>query len=122
MDILLNGDTKDAVFLNGQCPVTDEARQSTAQRLTIKLRTFQGEWFVDEEYGIPYIGKIMGRGRKKSSIDTIFQQAILEEPYIASIASFTSDIDAATRTYSAVFTAITNMGETTEPITINLGL
>lgn len=121
MDILLIKNTGDAAFQNGAIPVTDEARQSVAQRLTILLSTFKAEWFIDQDYGIDYIGQVVGRKRSKSAIDTLFQSAILSEPLVKSIASFSSDIGS-DRKYSVTFTAITDTGEITEPITINLGL
>lgn len=121
MDILLLKDSGDAAFVNGSIPTTDETRQSVAQRLTIKLSTFKAEWFMNQDYGIDYIGQVMGRKRSKSAIDTLIQAAILEEPLVKSISSFTSDIGS-DRKYSIAFQVIVDTGEVTEPITINLGL
>lgn len=121
MDILLIKETMDAAFTNGAIPVTDEVRQSVAQRLTIKLSTFLAEWFLTQDYGIDYIGQFMGRKRSKNALDVLIQSAILEEPLVESIASFSSEIDSS-RTYSVYFQVVVSSGEVTEPITINLGL
>lgn len=121
MDILLVKDTGDAAFINKAIPVTDETRQSVGQRLKIKLQTFFGEWFMDETYGIPYIEQVMGRKRSKSAIDALLQKAILEEPLVKSIASYSSEITPS-RQYLATFQVLVDTGEITEPITINTGL
>lgn len=117
MDILLN-DNGDIAFDNGDAPlVTDEQRQDVAQRLQIKLRTFAGEWFLNTSIGVPYDEQIFGKGRKKSSIDLIFQTQILEEPDVLEITQFDSVLDNANRHYSLVFRVRTESG-VTEPIIV----
>lgn len=103
MDIILN-DTGDIDFDNAeQATVTQEQRQDVAQRLQIKLRTFLGEWFLNTEVGVPYLQQIFGKGRKKSTVDIIFQTLILEEEDVLEIVDFNSTLDAATRAYSLSF-------------------
>jgi len=121
MDILLVKETGDAAFINGTIPTTDETRQSVGQRLKIKLQTFYGTWFMDETYGIPYIEQVMGRKRSKSAIDALIQAAILEEPLVKSLVSYTSEINSS-RQYLATFQVMVDTGEITEPITINTGI
>lgn len=121
MDILLVKNTGDAAFVNRAIPITDEVRQSVGQLLKIKLQTFYGEWFMDETYGIPYIEQVMGRKRSKSAIDTLMQSAILEEPLVKSIASWTSEITPS-REYLVTFQVLVDSGDVTEPITINIGI
>ena len=47
--------------------LTTPTSENLAQRLLIRLRTFRGEWFLDENLGIDYFGQILGKNRNKST-------------------------------------------------------
>ncbi|ODN40961.1 hypothetical protein [Piscirickettsia litoralis] len=94
-DFLLNDD-HDIDFSSLSLHLTD----SLAQRLSIKLNTFQGEWFLDDTAGIPYFQNILGNKVTADVIDSIFKKAILEESEVSTILEFTSSIDNAKRKYT----------------------
>ena len=120
MDLLIDyNDTNDAVWNNG--PLTREFTtqpftQTVAQRLSIRLHTFLGEWFMNVEYGVPYWQRILGIKNTKESVDLIFQQQILLETGVKEITSFTSTFE--NRNYSATFQVRVVNGEVTAPITV----
>lgn len=119
MDLLLNTTTHDLVFQNG--PLTSEYTtqpftQVVAQRLKIRLLCFEGEWFMDTEYGVPYFQSILAKKVPKSRVDSILQQEILAERGVKEIVSFTSSLQ--NRQYSASFRVKVSTGETTDVITI----
>lgn len=118
MDLKLdtNGDL---LFINGQSPVVSEAAEDLAQRLTIKLKTFKGEYFLNLDTGVPYYQSVFGKQRSKAAVDAIFQEQILAEPDALEITQFDSSIDAATRQYSLSFRVRTESGVTDE-ITITI--
>lgn len=122
MDILLHPETHDALFINGITPVTYENRLTVAQKLKIKLLTFQGEWFINTTTGIPYFQQILKRGVSKLTIDTIFQEAILSEPDVLEIIEFNSIIDTETRSYQLSFKVRTNSNQITNYIDILSGV
>lgn len=108
----------DAVFING--PLTTEGlrveeKEVVAQRLRIRLLTFQNEWFADTSYGIPYYQSILAKKPAKSAIDQIFQQEILSERGVSEILSYTSSFS--NRQYRASFKVRVG-AEVTDPITI----
>lgn len=125
MDLLLNTnlispDYHDIVWNNG--PLTKEYTtqpfvQTVSQRLKIRLLTFQNEWFMDTQYGVPYWQRILGRKASKSSTDLIFQQQILLEEGVKEIISFSSTFQ--NRVYSLTFQARVVSGEITPPISIS---
>lgn len=125
MDIKLNLDPAstsfgDAVFINGPLTrqgVTGPFTENVAQRLRIRLLTFEEEWFLDTVYGIPYWQRILGRKPTKSAIDQILQQEILEENGVKEIISFSSSF--VNRKYSAQFRVRAVNGEVTDTISIN---
>lgn len=116
MDLLLDPVSHDCVFINGATPVTLERTDVVAQRLKIKLLTFRGEWFLDTSYGIPYWQRILGLKIRKSDLDLIFQQAILEERGVKEITFFRSSFSS--RIYSLTFRVKVTSGDETETITI----
>lgn len=125
MDIKLDMDPVspefgDAVFLNGPLTpagVTTLPLETVAQRLRIRLLTFQNEWFADTGHGVPYYQRILGRKPTKSALDQIFQQAILEERGVREITYYESSLSG--RNYSVEFRVKTREGETSL-ITIEL--
>lgn len=90
MDIRLDPSSHDCLFINGQCPVTTSDFDVVAQRLKIRLKTFQGEYNFNTSYGIPYFQRILGKKARKQEVDNIFQQAILEEEGVKEIIEFSS--------------------------------
>lgn len=124
MDLLLDLDPispsyGDLTFKNG--PLTPEFTTQSrvdvvAQRLFILLRTFEGEWFLDTEYGIPYFQSILGKKTSKSAVDLIFQREILSENGVKELTFFESTF--VNRQYSLTFRVKVTSGDETENITI----
>lgn len=121
MDLLLDSDTNDIIFVNGQCPVTQRLTDVVAQRLKITLYTFLGEWFLDTTIGVPYFQQIFGKVRSKSTIDLIFQRIIANDPDVIEILSFESDLAASTRGYTMTFQVRVRDNTSSLPITIQVG-
>lgn len=118
MDLLIDPASRDLVFHNG--PLTSEyvtapPTEVVKQRLIIRLGTTRGEWFLDTEYGPPWMD-ILGRKIPKSRVDNILQQEILKEIGVKEIISFTSTFK--NRAYSASFRVRVSTGAITETITI----
>ena len=121
MDLLLNPDTGDLVFINGGSPVTQRTATVVAQRLRITLYTFLGEWFLDATVGVPYYQQIFGKIRTKSAVDLIFQQIITDDPDVIEILTFNSTLDSANRGYSMTFQVRVSDNTASLPITISQG-
>lgn len=117
MDIKLTSD-HDLDITSGDFTLTETESESLRQRLVIKLLTFQGEWFLNQNEGIPYYQSILGKNRAKETIDTIFKTAILNTPDVISLDSFQSSIDNRTRAYSLSFRVRSNNAN--EPIPVEL--
>lgn len=121
MDIKLDKLTEDAVFINGPLTlagVTHYAQDVVAQRLTIRLRTFLNEWFINTAYGVPYFEQILKKNVTKTTVDNIFREQILAESGVLEIQSFTSTLDAYTRLYSCSFNVLTKEGSASVTVTV----
>lgn len=79
-DIVIDEETGDLV--------TVEGAELVAQRLTIVLRSHQGEWLLDASFGIPYRESVLVKGPDLTSISAIFQQTIISTPGVARITSY----------------------------------
>lgn len=128
MDILLNNDRtsldfRDAIFVNGPLSssgITQESAEVVAQRLSIRLKTYLGEWFLDVGYGIPYYQQILAKKTTKVAVDRIFQQQILSERGVRELVSFSSTFQ--NRQYEMSFVVRVLDGSLTETISINTNL
>lgn len=117
MDLLLDSNN-DLVFFNGPLSkqyTTQPFVQTVAQRLLIMLQTYQGEWFLDLNHGVPY-WDWLGNKVPKQRVDQILQQKILAENGVKEITSFSSTLE--NRAYSAQFKVRVVTGEESDTITI----
>lgn len=125
MDILLDTNPispfyGDSVWVNGsltKAETTQPFTQTVAQRLRIRLLSFQEEWFLDQEYGVPYFQRLLGQKPTKSATDLIFQQEILDVNGVKEITYFSSTFQ--NRIYSLSFRVRVVTGEETDTISIN---
>lgn len=75
------------------------------QRLETNLQCFAGEWFLDQNLGIPYFQQIF---RQKKQIDigaiaSVFREAILDTEGVRAIQSLELDFEDQTRQLSVTF-------------------
>lgn len=103
MDILLDPNSHDVIFINGAAPVTRSQQDVVAQRLKITLQTFLGEWFLNLDTGLPYFQQILAKIRNKSTVDAIFQQAILADPGVIEMIQYSSTLTASSRGFDLSF-------------------
>ena len=105
-------ENNDLVRGNGkQDFVTD--LDAVVQIIKQKLLFFRGEWWENENDGIPMFQQILGKygmGSKTAAIDSLLQDAITSAPYGTGIAGMSSFFNASQRTYSFTATVNTNFG------------
>lgn len=99
----INGDldlsTGDLVILTGL--------DATAQRLTRKMKFFEGEWFLDRRLGIPYFRSILVKNPQTNVILSIYRQAISDDEAVTSLNDLNLEFDGATRKLTVTFNATT---------------
>ena len=118
MDIKLDS-TGDVSFESGASSVTSIGAEDLAQRLQIRLRTFQGEWFMDNTLGIDWWGRVFGKNRSKAAVDALVQAEILKEPDALQITSYTSSITS-DRKFTCSFRVRTEEGAISAPVSFTL--
>ena len=115
MDLLL--ENNDIVFVNGECPVTHTQKDVVAQRLKITLQTFLEEWFLNLDVGIPYFQRVFQKHLNKTSVDAIFQQAIIDDPGVVELLSYNSTLNSTARGFSLEF-EVRVVDNTTVPVSL----
>jgi len=99
----------DLYFTNGKLAFINGTNtdQEILQRIRVRLRFFQGEWYLNINHGIPYLNNILGTKQININIiDNFFRDAILDVEGVASIIDSVIDFKAAQRELSYTFTAV----------------
>lgn len=105
------GVNNDLLIQDGDLILTTTKTEICAQTLGITLKTFRGEWFLNSNFGVPYLQEIVGIARKKETVDKIFLAQIANNVYVDNIDSYTSSFDLNERYYS--MTVNVSVGEET---------
>jgi hypothetical protein len=101
----LNPQTNDIEAVGGKIKLLSTLQEAVRQRLSVKLKTFQGEYFLDTSYGVPYRGLngIIGKGRSQQEVDAVFIDIINQDPDIQRIVYFNSVYNPTKRDYALDF-------------------
>jgi hypothetical protein len=81
------------------------------QQVTLRLGFFKGEWFLDEDAGMPWYEEILVKNPNLLRIREIFREAILSVAGVQEITFLDLLFAAYSRTLSVNFKASTNLGE-----------
>ena len=91
-DLALDLVNNDLVIENGDLQLLNSEAAVARQTLSINLQFYQGEWFLDLDYGVPYFQTIIRKGVSKILVDSIIRNVILTSYRISTIESFESEI------------------------------
>ena len=108
MNIFLD-DNNDIVMVDGGLSLVtglEEIRQLVGQ----VLRSFQANWFLNLDLGMPYFQTILKKSTTPAQLESIYLDAITRTQGILDVESFRLDFDKATRTVNVIFTAQTSDG------------
>lgn len=109
-DILLNP-CGDIDVTDGRISIVRGA-DAVRQRWLIYIRTFLGEWFLDQAKGVPYIQRLFKKQISRQTIKQIFTTASLEVPGILQVVSVIVDeLNVATRFAEVTVTCIIDGAE-----------
>ncbi len=84
---------------------------AVAQALRTRLAFFRGEWFLDEEFGVPYFQSILGKQSALVAIREIFRGVILGTAGVQDVLSLELKQGDVAREFTLSFTVNTDLGE-----------
>jgi len=89
-------DDGDYTFGQGGANFLVDDPATVAQSVLTRLRLFEGEWFLDQFEGTPWLQQIVGKS-PKAVYDLAIQTRVLETPGVTGIENYVSIIDGTTR-------------------------
>jgi hypothetical protein len=95
--------TKDLFLREGTIATVLDPDQ-VAQDIKTKLQTFQGEYFLDVEFGVPYFQTIFQKPSDIGLFDTAIRAMIYSAPGVDDITAYQSSINSIERRYRVDFT------------------
>lgn len=110
MDLKLDSNN-DIVLVNNEIVLVDEY-DAIAQHMRIRLRTFLGEWYLDERIGMPYFEEFLVKNPNKIVMQSRIREAMLETPGVISVDSLVFDFNTLDRSLE-VTAQVTLDGDTT---------
>ena len=81
-----------------------------AQAVRFRLSQKRGEWFLDEDLGVDWIGTILGRDVRLDVADRELRRVIAETPGVRSIETLRIEHDTSNRTATVYATLQTDAG------------
>lgn len=88
-------------FDGGRLTLIRDRGSLVAQRLSVRLRTYFQEWFLDTRMGIDWFADVLLKNVSKQTVDNIIQSEVLKDQYVVSVNNFSSKI--VDRNYSCEF-------------------
>lgn len=104
LDLALDPDTGDLLVEGGDLVLTGGA-DNVIQEAKINLGWVMGEWFLDEDRGIPYFEQVLVKSPNLPVIQALYRRALLGTRGVVSVESLTLDLDKATRTLTVRWSA-----------------
>lgn len=87
-DVFLD-DAGNLAMVSGAEAVGQHARQ--------RVRTYQGEWYLDTEAGVPWLDQVLGAQPDTVLAEALLKSEILETPGVIDIDAISTRFDRATR-------------------------
>ena len=110
----IDPETKDLVIDNFNLKLTSTLGEHLAQKIENQLKTFRGEWFLNQSIGIPYYQDILKKQVNIDTVTSIFRNAILNVEGVDRIIDLSVLLDTAEREYNLTFKVKADTGEETE--------
>jgi len=85
--IALDPATNDIHFLGGNLAMVTGAH-AVGQHVRQRLKTFQGEWFLDTTAGVPWLEQIMGSEYDPALAGAVVKAEILDTDAVTEITAF----------------------------------
>lgn len=97
------------VFTNGLLQFVDGAER-VRQQIEFRLNLWEGEWFLDSEFGTPYLQDVLGKQVTLNGALSAIRAEILAVDGVTGIVEFSYKFDRENRKLSIDFTANTDYG------------
>ena len=118
IDFKLTSLVYDVSIVNGKLVLTDMSDE-VAQNVRIRLQTYEGEWFLDTELGVPWFQQILGK-KDTAVANLLIRQEISNTNGVSGIVSFNPLFNHLTRSLS-IYSKIRTVYGTDESVSVSIG-
>jgi len=98
----------DLQITNGELVLISSKDEWVAQRVKINLKTYKGEWYLDNTVGVPYFQTLLKKNVSITLVDSIFKNVITSTVGVNKITSYNSSLKDGT--YTLNFTFVSDRG------------
>lgn len=105
----LNIATHDMTFGQGLASYAFD-EESIGQNVKTRLLLIMGEWFLDDDAGLPYLPEIVKEPANADLAESLIKRCILGTLGVSKIAEFSLNLDHETRILSITATVQTTLG------------
>lgn len=113
--------TGELLLSGGNLATLAPSGDSIVQAARSYLRTFLGEWFLDDadspQIGVPYFDQVLVKNPDPNTLRSVFRKALLDVPGIATVVSIDMKLVTATRQLLVDWRATTDTGELVQDAT-----
>jgi len=109
LDFALGGESHDLILQDRDLLMVSDAEQ-VAQHVTIRLRFFYSEWFLDNSLGVPWLEEILVKNPDGRLVDARLKEAIRGTPGLDDLVQFQTDYQPAKRFLSLTWQGNTPYG------------
>ena len=102
----LSDATGDLAVVNGDFALVADAA-AVVQGIAIRVKMVLGEYWLDEEVGVDWIGSILGKGRDPLVVRSLIKDAIASTPDVTEVVDVGFTLDAATRSATVSYVVLT---------------
>jgi hypothetical protein len=113
--------TGDYTFGNGQLDFLVNSPEAVAQVIETSLRLFLGEWYLNQNSGMPWLQQVMGYNSKEDA-DNALIAYILTLEGVQNLDNWESTRDPATRKYTSISATVDTIYGATDIELQNLGV
>lgn len=110
--LYLDTTNKDLVIEDYNLKMTTTDGEYIAQKIENLLLFFKGEWFLNEDLGLPYYDDILIKNPDLNLVTNLFKSEVLSIEEIKSIKKFEVNYNNSTRILSINWTVISSSGDT----------
>jgi hypothetical protein len=113
-NLYVDPNTYDLTLEERNLRLTVNTTEWLSAKLEARLKTFLGEWFANNEIGVPYYQEILKKQVDIDNVQSIFSEIIKETPGVEELLTFNVAFDNSTRTYSYDFRVLASTGDIIE--------
>lgn len=93
IDLALTLDGHDLRLSPGRDLVLIDGAQRIRQQIKVTLLTFLGEWFLDTDFGVPYLESVLVKAPPRAQLEAIFRARISDVPGVLGVRRLELRID-----------------------------